>query len=259
MSFIKQKPARETGAALTLAVHALLVLVLFWYHPAAERAQAPTSPLLVSLLPDEEPPTPAVAQPTPPQPSRPAEPGGFGRVVKEVPEPKRAQLETAGGGSPPALDRSLALLPVNVPVLAPGATSGLATGVGSGDDAGEGAGAESPGSGDGRGSGSGSGSGNGSSELQIAEWIVKPEYLVPRYYPREAIEKKATGTVMLGCLVDISNRVRRCKVLDERPRYLGFAAATLRMSKLFRVKPPEVNGRPRHDVRVRIPVTMEYH
>jgi TonB family protein len=148
------------------------------------------------------------------------------------------------------------LLPSDIPLLVSGVTSGAGVGEGIGD--GQGAGTGSGVAGTGLGSGAGARGGEPSLELQFAEWIVKPEYLVPRYYPEEAKEKRSTGTVMLACLVDKENRVHQCKVLKESPRFVGFGKATLRLSRHFRVKPPMVGGMARYDVPVRIPVIMEH-
>lgn len=251
MSYIEERPFRERGVALTAALHALVLLGLMAYRPMVESDEAPRAPIRIVLIPDTPiPPTPPiVAEPVSArQPGRPMD--------SKRPEPKRKPAGAPGGGRPQVVDLSLALLHSDLPDLVSGITlgSGAGDGLGKGKGAGTGTGL----AGTGRGFGSGGGGGEPPSDLQIAEWIVKPENMVSRYYPLKAMEKRATGTVMLACYVDEQNRVRRCKILSELPRYLDFGKATLRLSKLFRVKPPVVDGRPRYDLRVRIPVTMEY-
>lgn len=260
MSYSKGKTFQGRGLALTVAVHTILLSALLAYRPLLPVDQVAAEPLRVTLLAN-----PPVATPPVPPPVL--------RVVEE-PLPARRQALSAdrearrpehevpgapGGGRPERADRTLALLPWDVPVLLGATTLGSGVGDGLGDGRGSGTGSGPVGVGLGSGGGGGGGvGGEPPLEPQFAEWIVKPDHLVPRYYPEDAKEKGSSGTVMLTCLVDEENRVHRCKVLKESPRFVGFGKATLRLSKHFRVKPPMVGGMPRYDVPVRIPVVMEY-
>jgi protein TonB len=76
------------------------------------------------------------------------------------------------------------------------------------------------------------------------------------YYPRTARSVTGRMEVILSCLVTPKTRVQACRLIDETPRGYGIGEAVLRMSKVFRVKPPMVDGEPRYDVRVGIRMVL---
>ena len=87
------------------------------------------------------------------------------------------------------------------------------------------------------------------------DWIVRPTDAQMRiYFPRDAIERHTNGVALIGCQVDAGNRARHCRILGERPRGLGFGAAGLRFSRLFRIRAPQRDGRAEYDSWVRIPI-----
>ena len=62
--------------------------------------------------------------------------------------------------------------------------------------------------------------------------------------------------VDLSCLVTPKTRVQSCRLISESPEGYGIGDAVLKMSKVFRVKPPVVDGQPRYDVRVHIRMVL---
>jgi protein TonB len=86
---------------------------------------------------------------------------------------------------------------------------------------------------------------------------VKPEEQMADYVPWLARRNRIGGEVLLSCVIDERNRARRCIVLSEKPAGHGYGPATLRLSRLFRIKPPMVDGKVRHDIRVGIPIRYD--
>jgi protein TonB len=88
--------------------------------------------------------------------------------------------------------------------------------------------------------------------------MVKPTDLQMRKAnPSRARLALVSGGAVISCLVTPRNRARDCHILTESPRDYGFGDAAIQLSIHFRIKPPERDGRPRHDVRVRIPVYFD--
>ena len=52
------------------------------------------------------------------------------------------------------------------------------------------------------------------------------------------------GHAKLACRVNTDGTLSECRVLDESPKGLGFGAASLRMSRMLRVKPAIRDGKP---------------
>jgi protein TonB len=89
-------------------------------------------------------------------------------------------------------------------------------------------------------------------------WIEKPTgWDMLQANPLRAQADHVSGGATLACLVDKRTRARDCFVLRESPGDYGFGTAALKLTGIFRIKPPIVNGRPRYDVRVRVPVYFE--
>lgn len=112
--------------------------------------------------------------------------------------------------------------------------------------------------------GTGTGPGAGSGAGRIDEGAGLPPIWIKQattqdwadYYPRTARSVSGRMEVILSCLVTPKTRVQACRLVDERPRGYGIGDAVLKMSKVFRVKPPMVGGQPRYDVRVGIRMVL---
>jgi protein TonB len=180
--------------------------------------------------------------------------------LKPVPAPGPEERAGAAGAPSPRSDiradgpapASITVAPSPLPALLPSPTGSPGTG-GIGTGTGTGLVGEGPGAG-GRGPGQGS-EGTAGEIMTGPDWIVRPTDAQMRvYFPRAAIERRTNGIALLGCQVDAGNRARHCRILGENPRGLGFGAAGLRFSRLFRIRPPQRDGRAQHDSWVRIPI-----
>jgi periplasmic protein TonB len=237
------KPAgpRTMSGALSALLHlVLLALVLAWRPLAGWKP--PSEPPLTVELEAELPPPPLVVEPE--------KPSKAGRIAN-APAPRRSEPRVAA-------DASTAFLPPQMPSAAP---SGMTL---QRPESGGGKGQAQAGSGAGGGSVSGSGTDDepraGTEEYSLGPpaWIVKPsDWEMQEVNPDRAKADHVSGGATLGCLVNAHKRAHHCLVLQESPGNYGFGNAALRLSPLFRIKPPVRNGRPRYDVRVRIPVYFE--
>ena len=77
-----------------------------------------------------------------------------------------------------------------------------------------------------------------------------------RHYPPVAGALALPGRTQIDCIVTVLGRLADCSVASESPKGFGFGAASLAMSKGFRMKPKTVDGKPVGDGDVSIPVTF---
>jgi protein TonB len=75
-----------------------------------------------------------------------------------------------------------------------------------------------------------------------------------RLFPRRALERGASGSVVLDCSVAASGRLS-CAVASETPAGWGFGEASLRAAQEFRVAPATADGRPTSGGRLSVPMT----
>ncbi|GAA3719045.1 hypothetical protein GCM10022268_29120 [Sphingomonas cynarae] len=240
---------RRGGAVVaTLFVHVLLLLLILWGRGPSPDPVSPSAGLRVfdvvppPLPPDVVPPPP----PVPPQPVRP--------TLRDGGSPDRARPAPSVSFDAPARIADLMAEPlpaqapqgqIPLPGLAAAAPSSMGPGAGSGD--GEG----------GRGRGDGTGSGAGRAELAKALWISIPS---PRqfeaHWPERARRNRVSGRVMLSCIVPRPGPPRRCRVVSEYPRNLGFGASAMRLSRLFRIQ-PVTRGAEVQNLPVIVPITFD--
>lgn len=89
------------------------------------------------------------------------------------------------------------------------------------------------------------------------DWEQRPTGAdLARFYPAEAVKQKLPGEVLMECRVETTGLLSACHVLRQSPEDAGFGDAVLKMSDLFRMKPPTRDGRPVAGGVVRIPVAF---
>ncbi|HYD11374.1 MAG TPA: hypothetical protein VEC11_00855 [Allosphingosinicella sp.] len=242
MAHLSRTESRMVSGALAGLLHAgtILLLLLLTAVPVPPRL-APV-PLEVTFLPAPDEP---VELRTAPEPGPEQKEGAAGSPAPRSPAPTLAP-------APETLTALPTPLPAP-PVVVSGAPGVAEAGTGNGTGVGTGQG---PGAGT---AGTGEGSDRPAGETWARpDWIVRPTDAQMRlYFPRIALERRTNGVAWLGCQVDANNRARRCRVLAERPRGIGFGAAGLRLSHAFRIRPPQRNGRDQYDAWVRIPIYFE--
>jgi len=112
--------------------------------------------------------------------------------------------------------------------------------------------------GHGKGDGDGDGDGDGSGitlVLNKANWVWKPsDDALRRFIPPEAIAEHKSGNALIACRVQLSKHVHDCRVVAESAAGLGYGAAAVAASRIFRVYPPRRNGKPIDDASVGIPI-----
>lgn len=177
----------------------------------------PTPPILVELVQRVTPPPPP-----PPPPPEPAQQAGGGAPaapsrVHTPPPPPTPQPD------PPPAPREQAPEPALVVGVAPNASD--TPGMGQG------------GQGTGRGTGVGSGDGPGSGTVaMILRGASGREILEDT--PRELRRRARNVDVSVNCEVGLDERLRGCRVVDERPAGQGFGAVAVAVAQnRFRVRP----------------------
>ena len=63
-------------------------------------------------------------------------------------------------------------------------------------------------------------------------------------YPKAAYARGLAGAAMLTCTVGSKGSLKDCVVVGELPQGLGFAYATIQLSKFFRVADSDLDGAP---------------
>jgi protein TonB len=92
--------------------------------------------------------------------------------------------------------------------------------------------------GKGDGVGAGKGSGLGAPRYARAEWIHMPDFQeMLGYWPAGSWDRGIGGSVELACIVPKPGKPKRCWIISEHPRGIGFGRAALAMSRIFRIKP----------------------
>ena len=227
---------RATSLAGSIAVHALVLLAFLAYRQQLPAPPSQQPPLDVIFLP------PQAAAPVP-DPARSAR-GGDSQVTVAI--PLRA--------TPVREDAPILLAPTPTPPLVTNPVPLSSAAPFAGGNAGGASGPIDNGEAGGLGDGDGA---NGTAIEAPASWIREATTQDwADYFPRSAQSVTGRMEVVLSCLVTPRARVHSCRLIDERPRNFGIGSAVIAMSRVFRVRPPIVDGRPRYDVRVRIRMVL---
>jgi protein TonB len=221
-------------------LHALLIAWALTLSVTMIPAQNPP-PLETTLLPLPEPPPPE-EQNVRIEPVRPHE--TTEAHVQPVP------VIAAQSAPAPAAPE------VPTPTLAPSAPAAPRSGAdgngthGNGDH-GTGEGRNGPGS-------AGAGGTADGENLARPQWIERLTIaqMLP-YFPPYAVQFRTSGNATLACQVNAQNHARNCRILGETPRTTGFGQAAIRMSHLFRIRPPERDGVPQYETWVRIHIVFD--
>lgn len=89
------------------------------------------------------------------------------------------------------------------------------------------------------------------------DWVRKPDAMdLQRYYPPAAVRARQGGRAVLNCIAQATGLLRDCVVVSEAPRDLGFGAAAIGLSSVFKMRPQMVDGKPQ-DGSVMIPIIFQ--
>jgi protein TonB len=87
------------------------------------------------------------------------------------------------------------------------------------------------------------------------DWARRPDAeALSRYYPERASRMQLEGTATISCSVTARGELANCSIVSENPPEAGFGEATLKASKLFKMRPQQKDGAPTEGGTVRIPL-----
>ncbi len=90
------------------------------------------------------------------------------------------------------------------------------------------------------------------------DWLRKPsnEDMV-RYFPDRAQRLEVSGRATISCTVTAKGTLTNCSVVSEDPADYGFGEATLKASKVMKMRPLAKDGAPVEGGTVRIPLRWD--
>ncbi len=90
------------------------------------------------------------------------------------------------------------------------------------------------------------------------DWSRRPSGEdLARYYPERAQRLEREGRATISCTVKANGTLEGCSVVSEDPPDMGFGDATLRASRLFKMRPQTRDGQPVDGGTVRIPLVWK--
>jgi protein TonB len=94
--------------------------------------------------------------------------------------------------------------------------------------------------------------------------ITKPDWSrrptsedLARYYPERAERMQREGKATITCKVKANGTLEQCSIVSEDPADMGFGDATLKASRLFKMKPMSKDGNPVDGGTVSIPLVWK--
>jgi protein TonB len=84
-------------------------------------------------------------------------------------------------------------------------------------------------------------------------WLRRPSADdMRRLYPLQ--ERGVEGIVSADCVLDEGGQFTSCEIVEETPVGKGFGDSTIRLAKLFKMKPIDADGVPVAGRKLRLPV-----
>ena len=94
---------------------------------------------------------------------------------------------------------------------------------------------------------------------ETLDYVIRPVWTrtptsgdMRNYYPARA--GQAEGRVRLDCQITTKGALSNCIVRSETPTNLDFGAASLKLARLFRMKPEDAEGKPVADRWLSLPI-----
>ena len=101
-------------------------------------------------------------------------------------------------------------------------------------------------------------------EVKRPSVITKPDFSrrpsnddMTRYFPDRAQRMGQSGRATLNCTVTVKGTLENCSVSGEDPPDFGFGDATMKVSKLFKIKPKTLDGAPVEGGEIHIPLRWQ--
>ena len=94
--------------------------------------------------------------------------------------------------------------------------------------------------------------------ITYPDWSRRPNAEdLARYYPERAQRLEREGRATITCKVKANGTLEGCTLVSEDPPDMGFGDATLRASRLFKMRPQTKDGQPVDGGTVRIPLVWK--
>lgn len=91
--------------------------------------------------------------------------------------------------------------------------------------------------------------------IQTPAWIRRPTFEdMRRFYPDRAARLKLAGKTTISCEVTFQGALAACRIMSETPEGEDFGAASLKVARLFKMKPMTADCDSVAGAKVRIPL-----